>query len=88
MPDGTHQNERIASVETKVDMILGIVQDMSTRQKDYVDENRLWQKQHVNDDKEQFDRLHSRVSSIKKYGTAVALVAYIVGLVTGNEIKT
>lgn len=60
----------IAKIDTKLDSIL----ENQLRAED-------WQKNHVQDDKDSFQRLHDRISSLKNYGTSIAIVASFCGAI-------
>lgn len=59
---------------TKIDGKLNTIIESQKNAKD-------WQLQHSNDDKAEFNKLHERVSSLRTYGTSIAIVAAVFGSV-------
>ncbi len=52
-----------------------------------VDSSIAWQLKHEKDDKEMYEKLHSRISDMKIVSTGMSIVTLVIGIFTGLKIK-
>ena len=67
-PDNHQLHIMLVRIDSKLDTVVDGQQDVKT-----------WQAKHEEADKEQFDKLHTRISDMRNYGNSIALVAGFLG---------